>query len=74
MLTDNAKTKFNGLYDENGFPVTAELEKNEDGVVLTLIRKLTDEDKQSVCDEYDDCSDCPLLDICYEDYDSEVMQ
>ena len=54
-MTENGISRFDGLYDENGFPVTAELEKNEDGVVFTLLHKeLTEAEKQAVCDEYDD--------------------
>lgn len=56
-MTENGISRFDGLYDENGFPVTAELEKNEDGVVFTLLHKeLTEAEKQAVCDEYDDCA------------------
>ena len=33
-MTENGISRFDGLYDENGFPVTAELEKNEDGKSL----------------------------------------
>ena len=38
-MTENGISRFDGLYDENGFPVTAELEKNEDGVVLNQRNK-----------------------------------
>ena len=50
-MTENGISRFDGLYDENGFPVTAELEKNEDGVVFTLLHKeLPEAEKQAVCD------------------------
>ena len=45
VLTENGVSKFDGLYDRNGYPITAELEINEDGVVLTLLRReLTEEE------------------------------
>ena len=51
-MTENGISRFDGLYDENGFPVTAELEKNEDGVVFTLLHKeRTGAGKQAGCDE-----------------------
>ncbi len=46
VLTENGITIFKKLYDENGLPVNVELEMNEDGVVLTIIRReITAEEK-----------------------------
>lgn len=73
-MTENGISRFDGLYDENGFPVTAELEKNEDGVVLNLLHKeLTEAEKQAVCDEYDDCAGCPIRGICAKDLGSDNL-
>ena len=73
-MTENGISRFDGLYDENGFPVTAELEKNEDGVVFTLLHnELTEAEKQAVCDEYDDCADCPIRGICAKDLGSDNL-
>ena len=73
-MTENGISRFDGLYDENGFPVTAELEKNEDGVVFTLLHKeLTEAEKQAVSDEYDDCADCPIRGICAKDLGSDNL-
>ena len=44
VLTANGNAVFSGLYDENGLPVKVELEKDDEGVVLTAVRrKLTNE-------------------------------
>ena len=52
----------------------AELEKNEDGVVFTLLHKeLTEAEKQTVCDEYDDCAGCPIRGICAKDLGSDNL-
>lgn len=73
-MTENGISRFDGLYDENGFPVTAELEKNEDGVVFTLLHKeLTEAEKQAVCDEYDDCAGCPIRSICAKDLGTDNL-
>ena len=73
-MTENGISRFDGLYDENGFPVTAELEKNEDGVVFTLLHKeLTGAEKQTVCDEYDDCAAGPIRGICAKDLGSDNL-
>ena len=73
-MTENGISRFDGLYDENGFPVTAELEKNEDGVVFTLLHKeLTEAEKQTVCDEYDACAGCPIRGICAKDLGSDNL-
>ena len=54
--------------------MTAELEKNEDGVVFTLLHKeLTEAEKQAVCDEYDDCAGCPIRGICAKDLGSDNL-
>ena len=72
VLTENGVTKYNGLFDKNGLPVTAELEKEDDGVVLTIMHKeLTEEEKQIICDEYDNCNECTLFDDCEVEYESD---
>ena len=40
VLTANGNAVFSGLYDENGLPVKVELEKDDEGVVLTAVRRL----------------------------------
>lgn len=73
VLTENGVSKFDGLYDRNGYPITAELEINEDGVVLTLLRReLTEEEMQAVCDKHD-CGECPIRSICAEDFGSDNL-
>lgn len=44
ILAGNGVTNFSGLFDENGLPVRVELEKNADGVVLTVLRRELSED------------------------------
>ena len=39
VFAENGITNFSGLYDENGLPVNVELEVNEDGVVMTILRR-----------------------------------
>lgn len=74
VLTENGVSKFDGLYDRNGYPITAELEINEDGVVLTMLRReLTEEEMQATCDKYDDCGECPIRSICAEDFGSDNL-
>lgn len=68
VLTTNGTTEFSGLYDENGLPVKVELEKDNDGVVLTIMRrKLTHEELIEICNSCDDCDEC----VFGGDYDDE---
>ena len=39
VLTTKGKTEFSGLYDENGNPVSGELERDNSGVTLTIRRE-----------------------------------
>ena len=77
VLTTNGTTEFSGLYDENGDPVSVEVERDEKGVVLTISRfekererrdcGISEEEIERTCAMYDDCGDCPLYDYCNED-------
>lgn len=70
LFAENGKAEFHGLYDENGLPVTVEMEQDNSGVVLTILRdELTEEQKQNVCDSYDDCGACPLNGECCTEYE-----
>ena len=43
VMTDNGTAEFSGVYDRNGLPVKIILEADNDGIVLTAVRrKLTD--------------------------------
>ena len=65
ILAGNGVTNFSGLFDENGLPVRVELEKNADGVVLTVLRRELSEDaQQESCMDYEHCQDCPLWEQC----------
>ena len=65
ILAGNGVTNFNGLFDENGLPVRVELEKNADGVVLTVLRReLSEDEQQKICMDYEHCRDCPLCEEC----------
>ncbi len=45
VMTDNGTAEFSGVYDRNGLPVKIILEADDDGIVLTAVRrKLTDLD------------------------------
>lgn len=77
VLTTNGKTAFSGLYDENGNPVSVEMECDDSGVSLTIWRNapdrerrdcgISEEEIERTCSMYDDCRDCPLLDYCDEE-------
>lgn len=65
ILAGNGVTDFSGLFDENGLPVYVELEKNAEGVVLTILRReLTETQQQEICMDYEHCQDCPLCEEC----------
>ena len=56
VLTENGKTNFNGLYDENGISVKIELEKDDEGTLMTILRNdITEAEKNSICDKQSDC-------------------
>lgn len=59
VLTTNGTVNFSGLYDENGLPVKIELEKDDEVVVLTVVRrKLTNEELREICDSCENCEEC----------------
>lgn len=65
VLAENGITNFSGLYDENSLPVNVELEVNEDGVVLTVVRrKLTDIELMEICNSTDGCENCIFQGDC----------
>lgn len=65
ILAGSGVTNFSGLFDENGLPVCVELEKNEDGVVLTILRReLSEDEQQEICMCHEHCKDCPLCEEC----------
>lgn len=67
VLTENGKTNFNGLYDENGISVKIELEKDDEGTLMTILRNdITEAEKNSICDKQSDCEKCPIFNICQE--------
>ena len=71
VFAENGITNFSGLYDENGLPVNVELEVNEDGVVMTILRReLTDEEQMKICDRSVDCGVCPISEQCREEAES----
>lgn len=71
VLAENGITNFSGLYDENGLPVNVELDVNEDGVVMTILRReLTDEEQMKICDCSEDCGVCPISEQCREEAES----
>ena len=39
VLTENGRTKFAELYDENALPVTVELEMDNGSAVMTIARR-----------------------------------
>ena len=77
VLTTNGTAECSGLYDENGDPVTVEIEKDDSGVSLTIWQNteererrdcgISEEEIERTCSMYDDCNECPLWDYCNED-------
>lgn len=80
VLTTNGTAECSGLYDENGDPVTVEIEKDDSGVSLTIWNNATDRERrdcgiseeeiQRTCAMHEDCDECPLKDYCGDE--SEV--
>lgn len=65
ILAKNGVTNFSGLFNENGLPVNVELEVNEDGVVLTAIRrKLSDVELMEICNSVNGCESCVFQGDC----------
>ena len=81
VLTTNGTAECSGLYDENGDPVTVEIEKDDSGVSLTIWQNteererrdcgISEEEIQRACAMYEDCDECPLKDYCGDE--SEVL-
>lgn len=81
VLTTNGTAECSGLYDENGDPVTVEIEKDDSGVSLTIWQNteererrdcgISEEEIQRTCAMYEDCDECPLKDYCGDE--SEVL-
>lgn len=81
VLTTNGTAECSGLYDENGDPVTLEIEKDDSGVSLTIWQNseererrdcgISEEEIQRTCAMYEDCDECPLKDYCGDE--SEVL-
>lgn len=70
VLTANGNAVFSGLYDENGLPVKVELEKDDEGVVLTAVRrKLTNEELMKICNSCGDCNECVFGGDCDDESD-----
>ena len=74
LITANGKSTFSGLYDENGDPVKIMLEKDGDDVMLAVFAEgsddqpsdcgISDEEFDKVCQNQEDCNDCPLRECC----------
>lgn len=81
VLTTNGTAECSGFYDENGDPVTVEIEKDDSGVSLTIWQNteererrdcgISEEEIQRTCAMYEDCDECPLKDYCGDE--SEVL-
>ena len=65
VMTDNGTAEFSGVYDKNGLPVKVVLEVDDDGVVLTAVRrKLTDIELMEICDSSGGCENCVFHGDC----------
>ena len=74
LITANGKSTFSGLYDENGKPVKLMLEKDGEDVMLAVFAEdcddnpsdcgISDEEIDRVCQEQEDCDNCPLRECC----------
>ena len=65
IMTDNGTAEFAGVYDKNDLPVKIILEVDNDGVVLTAVRrKLTDTELMEICDSSGGCESCIFQGDC----------
>ena len=74
VLTTNGTAECSGLYDENGDPVTVEVEKDDSGVSLTIWQNteererrdcgISEKEIQRSCAMHEDCDECPLKEHC----------
>ena len=86
LITANGKSTFSGLYDENGFPVKVVLEKDGNDVMLAVFTEggddnydddqpcdcgISKEEFDRVCQEQEDCGNCPLRECCEWEEDED---
>ena len=65
VMTDNGTAEFSGVYDRNGLPVKVILEVDDDGIVLTAVRrKLTDLELMEICNSADGYENCIFQGDC----------
>lgn len=65
VMTDNGTAEFAGVYDRNGLPVKIILEADDDGIVLTAVRrKLTDLELMEICNSADGYENCIFQGDC----------
>lgn len=65
VMTDNGTAEFSGVYDRNGLPVKIILEADNDGIVLTAVRRnLTDLELMEICDSSGGCENCIFQGDC----------
>ena len=65
LMTDNGTAEFYGVYNRNGLPVKIILEADDDGIVLTAVRrKLTDIELMEICNSADGCENCIFQGDC----------
>lgn len=65
VMADNGTAEFSGVYDRNGLPIKIVLEVDDDGVVLTAIRrKLSDVELMEICNSVNGCESCVFQGDC----------
>ena len=65
VMTDNGTAEFSRVYDRNGLPVKIILEVDDDGIVLTAVRrKLTDIELMEICNSSGGCESCIFQGDC----------
>lgn len=72
VMTDSGTAEFSGVYDENGLPVKIILEVDDNGIVLTAVRrKLTNEELMKICNSVDGCENCIFQGDCDDEGGSD---
>ncbi len=81
LITANGKSTFSGLCDKNGVPVKVMLEKDGNDVMLAVYAEgcddrprdcgISDEEIDRVCQEQENCENCPLRECCEWEEDDE---
>ena len=86
VMTGNGRQTFTGLFNENGFPVKVMLRKDDDEVILSIVYDdddekekndqprdcgISEEEIDKVCQEQEDCDNCPLCDYCNDVFGEE---